>query len=66
MREPATDDPRTRLPGARPTARRFVASHAAELLCALLLAAMAVNMLTVIRYRKGITTDETLTILAGY
>jgi 4-amino-4-deoxy-L-arabinose transferase-like glycosyltransferase len=66
MREPATHDPANAARRAHPRARRFVVSHGAGLLCALLLAVMSINMLTVIRYQKGITTDETLMIPAGY
>jgi hypothetical protein len=66
MREPATDDPANAARRAPHGARRFVVSRGSEILCALLLAVMALNMLAVIRYRKGITTDETLMIPAGY
>jgi 4-amino-4-deoxy-L-arabinose transferase-like glycosyltransferase len=66
MREPATDDPANTARCAHSRARRFVVSHGAELLCALLLVVMAINMITVIRYKKGITTDETLMIPASY
>ncbi|HEX8160848.1 MAG TPA: glycosyltransferase family 39 protein [Pyrinomonadaceae bacterium] len=66
MRETATDD-RANAPRRAPVgARRRVVARGAEILCALLLAAMALNMLAVIRYRKGITTDEILMIPAGY
>jgi 4-amino-4-deoxy-L-arabinose transferase-like glycosyltransferase len=66
MREPATAAPANAARRAPQSARRAVVSRGAELLCALLLAVMALNLLAVIRYRKGITTDETLMIPAGY
>lgn len=46
-------------------ARDFLSRHAAVLLCALLLAVMAAQMLAVIR-RKSITVDEWVLIPAGY
>ncbi|MCA1593497.1 MAG: glycosyltransferase family 39 protein [Acidobacteria bacterium] len=45
--------------------RSFLSRYRAELLCALMLALMAANFLSVIR-RKSITIDETLMIPAGY
>ncbi|HVG29545.1 MAG TPA: glycosyltransferase family 39 protein [Pyrinomonadaceae bacterium] len=65
MREPANADPANAARRAPQGARRFVVPRGQELLCALLLAAMAANMLTVVG-RKGITTDEILMIPAGY
>ncbi|MFN2482360.1 MAG: ArnT family glycosyltransferase [Pyrinomonadaceae bacterium] len=61
-----TDDPADAARRAPRGARGFAVSRGSELLCALLLAVMALNMLAVIRYEKGITTDETLMIPAGY
>ena len=45
--------------------RRFLREHAAELLAAGLLLAMAANLISVVA-RKGITIDETLAIPSGY
>jgi 4-amino-4-deoxy-L-arabinose transferase-like glycosyltransferase len=45
--------------------RRAFAAHADETLCALLLLALALNLLTVIR-RKSVTTDEIVLIPSAY
>jgi 4-amino-4-deoxy-L-arabinose transferase-like glycosyltransferase len=53
--------PRVRLAAVR----RWARTHAAELLCAALLAAMSLQMLAVVR-RKSITVDEIVMIPAAY
>ena len=45
--------------------RRAFAAHADEMLCAVLLLALALNLFTVIR-RKSITTDEIVLIPSAY